>query len=251
MIYIKSKIEIEGMRDAGKLAAELLYETGKRVMAGVSTQELNDFAETFTRSRKAISAPLNYRGFPKSICTSVNHVVCHGIPNKDHILKDGDIVNIDVTPIYRGFHGDTSRTYVVGKVATKVIHLVQDTEKAMWKGIEQIAPKKRISDIGDAIEKFLAPMGYGIVQDFTGHGIGRIFHEDPIIPHYSQRKLCDIMRPGMIFTVEPMVNLGSYKVRIDKKDGWTVTTEDGSLSAQFEHTCLVTENGVEVLTQLD
>ena len=248
MIHIKSKTEIQKMREAGKLAAELLYETGLRVKAGISTQELNDFAESFTKSKKAISAPLNYKGFPKSICTSVNNVVCHGIPSESVILKDGDLINIDVTPIYNNYHGDTSKTFIVGKVSDKVKKLVEDTEKAMWIGISKISPKNRISDIGDAIENFLSPLGYGIVRDFTGHGIGRVFHEAPTVPHYSQRFIRDSMRAGMTFTVEPMVNLGTHKVVINKKDTWTVTTEDGSLSAQFEHTCLVTDNGVEVLT---
>ena len=250
MIHIKSKSEIQKMRDAGKLAAEVLYETGQKVKAGVSTLELNDFAHHYTLQRKAVSAPLNYRGFPKSICTSLNDVVCHGIPCKEDILKNGDILNIDVTVIYNGYHGDTSRMFMIGAITPQAQALVKSTEEAMWVGIRTIAPGQRINDIGDAIEKFLQAQNYGIVRDFTGHGIGQNFHEEPCIPHYSQRNVRDRMRPGMTFTVEPMINVGRYAVDINEKDGWTVKTCDGSLSAQFEHTCLVSENGYEVLTLL-
>lgn len=250
MIYIKSKLEIEKMRDAGKVAAEVLYETGLRVKPGLSTIELNDFAHRYTLSLGAQSAPLHYRGFPKSICTSLNNVVCHGIPSKKDILKEGDILNIDITTIYNDYHGDTSRMFILGAVSSEVQKLIDDTEASMWLGIKQIAPGKRINDIGEAIQNFLNPKGYGIVRDFTGHGIGRNFHEEPSVPHYNQRMVRNRMCSGMTFTVEPMVNSGSYKVRIDPKDGWTVSTEDDSLSAQFEHTCLVTEEGYEVLTNL-
>ena len=250
MIHIKNKLEIQKMRDAGKLAAEVLYETGLRVKPGVSTIELNDFAHRYTLSRGAKSAPLNYRGFPKSICTSLNNVVCHGIPKKEDVLKEGDILNIDITIIYHDYHGDTSRMFTLGPVQPKAQELIDDTEASMWVGIKEIAPGKRINDIGDAIENFLNPRGYGIVRDFTGHGIGRSFHETPSVPHYSQRTIRDRMRPGMTFTVEPMVNSGGYGIYIDPQDGWTVTTQDNSLSAQFEHTCLVTGEGYEVLTAL-
>ncbi len=250
MIHIKSQSEIHKMRDAGKLAAEILYETGQRVKAGISTIELNDFAHRYTLSKGALSAPLNYRGFPKSICTSVNNVICHGIPKKEEVLGEGDIINIDITAIYRGYHGDTSRMFTIGKISQRAEQLIKDTEEAMWVGMRQIRPNGRISDIGDAIEDFLSPKNYGIVRDFTGHGLGKAFHESPAVPHYRQRAVRDRMCPGMTFTVEPMVNLGSYKVKVDEKDGWTVTTLDGSLSAQFEHTCLVVEEGYEVLTDL-
>ena len=248
MIHIKSKAEIQKMRDAGKLAAEVLRETGLRVKPGVSTIELNDFAHNYTLSHGAKSAPLNYQGFPKSICASLNNVVCHGIPKKEDVLKEGDILNIDVTIIYHDYHGDTSRMFVLGIIPPKTQSLIDDTEASMWLGIKEIAPGKRINDIGDSIEKFLGPRGYGVVRDFTGHGIGRKFHENPTVPHFSQRIIRDRMRPGMTFTVEPMVNAGSSQVSIDKKDRWTVRTKDNSLSAQFEHTCLVTEEGYEVLT---
>jgi methionyl aminopeptidase len=248
VIHIKSRLEIERMRDAGKLAAEVLYETGQRVKAGVSTLELNDFAHALTLKRGAESAPLNYRGFPRSICTSINDVVCHGIPSKDEILKEGDILNIDITVKLRGYHGDTSAMFAVGNISENARKLIENTEKAMWVGIEAVKPGNRISDIGEAIDDFLTPKGYGIVRALAGHGIGRKFHEEPLVPHYKNNEVRLTMRPGMTFTVEPMVNEGTYRVIFDERDGWTVRTADGRLSAQFEHTVLVTEDGVEVLT---
>ena len=249
MIHIKNQAEIQKMRDACKLAAEVLNETGARVAAGVNTLELNDFAHKLTLSRGATSAPLNYRGFPKSICTSINEVVCHGIPKKSDVLKDGDIINIDITVILDGFHGDTSRMFVVGDIPASTRQLIEDTERAMFIGIEAISPDGRISDIGNAIDGFLTPKGYGIVRDLAGHGIGRTFHEEPSVPHYRQKVVRDRMRPGMTFTVEPMVNQGTWEVEFDREDGWTVRTRDRKLSAQCEHTCLVTDNGYEILTK--
>lgn len=237
------------MREAGKLAAEVLAETGDRVKAGVSTQELNDFAHQFTLKRGAESAPLNYKGFPRSICTSINNVVCHGIPSKKEVLKEGDIINIDITVILNGYHGDTSRMFTVGNINAEARKLIEDTEKAMWVGIKSIRPDGRISDIGQNIDAFLTPAGYGIVRDLTGHGIGRNFHEEPSVPHYRQNHVRVRMRPGMTFTVEPMVNRGTHEVVFSEEDGWTVTTADGELSAQFEHTCLVTDNGYEIMTE--
>ena len=238
------------MRDAGKLAAEILQETGKLVKAGVSTHELDEFAHQLTKKRGAISAPLNYRGFPKSICTSVNDVVCHGIPRRDEILKDGDIINIDITVIYKDFHGDTSRMFSVAQISTEATNLLEHTQKALQVGIESIKPGGRVCDIGIAIDDYLTPFGYGIVRDLTGHGIGRNFHEEPTVPHYRQNQIRNILKPGMTFTIEPMINQGSWKVLFCKKDGWTVRTADQSLSAQYEHTCLVTDEGYEILTAL-
>lgn len=249
MIHIKNSGEIQKMRAACRLAAEVLNETGARVAAGVNTLELNDFADKLTLSRGAISAPLNYRGFPKSICTSMNNVVCHGIPKKEDVIKDGDIINIDITVILDGFHGDTSRMFVVGDMPEATRQLIADTERSMYVGIEAIQPNGRISDIGEAIDAFLTPRGYGIVRDLAGHGIGRTFHEEPSVPHYRQKAVRDRLRPGMTFTVEPMVNQGTWEVDFDREDGWTVRTRDGKLSAQCEHTCLVTEDGYEILTQ--
>lgn len=251
MVHIKSKSEIEKMRNAGKLAADLLNEVGSRVKAGVSTLELNDFAHKYTIKHGAESAPLNYRGFPKSICTSINNVVCHGIPSAKDVLKDGDILNIDVTVKLNGFHGDTSRMFVVGEIPQKTKQLIEDTRKAMWVGIHAVTPGGRISDIGDAIDQFLTPKGYGIVRDLTGHGIGQQFHEKPIVPHYKSSGERTRIRPGMTFTVEPMVNLGTHRVVFSEEDGWTVTTFDGAMSAQFEHTILVTDEGTEILTRTE
>ncbi len=201
--------------------------------------------------RGATSACLNYKGFPKSICTSVNNVVCHGIPNAAEVLKDGDIINIDVTVILNGFHGDTSRMFTVGEITEEARQLMEDTERSMYIGIGAVQPGSRVSDIGEAIDDFLTPRGYGIVRDLTGHGIGKKFHEQPSIPHYKQKMISNRIKPGMTFTVEPMVNRGDWRVVFDQSDGWTVRTADGSLSAQYEHTILVTDDGVEILTRAD
>lgn len=251
LIHYKSKYEIQKMRDAGKLAAEVLYETGLRVKPGVSTLELNDFAHQYTIKRGAESAPLNYKGFPKSICTSINNVVCHGIPKKDEILKEGDIINIDITVKYKGYHGDTSKTFSVGKISENAKKLIEVTEKAMWIGIQVVKPMNRICDIGAVIEDYVTQFGYSVVRELAGHGIGKSFHEDPIVPHYKNSEVKILMKPGMTFTIEPMINEGTHEVIFDKNDKWTVRTADGKLSAQFEHTILVTENGYEVLTLLD
>ncbi len=248
MVHIKNKAEIEKMRAAGKLAAELLQFIEPFVKPGVSTLELNDLCHEYTIKRGAVSAPLNYKGFPKSICTSVNDVVCHGIPKASDFLKDGDIINIDVTPILNGYHGDTSKTFLVGKVKPEIKKLVVDTEKAMWIGIEQVKPGNRVNDISNAIDEFLTANGYGIVRDLMGHGIGKKFHEDPQIPHFKQTRLLTKLEEGMTFTIEPMVNLGAYNVVVSKSDKWTVRTKDGKWSAQFEHTVLVTNKGYEILT---
>jgi methionyl aminopeptidase len=249
MIAIKTTEEIEKMRRAGKLAAKLLNYIEPFVREGITTLYLNDLCAVYTKMHGAISAPLNYRGFPKSICTSVNNVVCHGIPSVNGILKNGDIVNIDVTVILDGFHGDTSRTFIVGEVENSVADFVRRTEKAMYLGIEAIKPEKYLYEVGKAIEKYAGKFGYSIVRDYTGHGIGRNFHENPQVFHHYTRQNRIRLRKGMIFTVEPMVNMGSsYKVKTSKRDGWTVTTADGSLSAQFEHTILVTADGAEILT---
>lgn len=250
MIYIKNRTEIEKMRKAGKLAASILDFIEPYVRPGISTLELNDLVEEYTKKHGAISAPLKYKGFPKSICTSINEVVCHGIPSKKEIIKDGDIINIDVTPILDGYHGDTSKTFMVGEVSPEIIQLVKDAEAAMWVGIEQVKPGNRIDDIANAIDDFLTPKKYGIVQDLMGHGIGRNFHEDPQVPHFKQSRKLTRMEPGMTFTIEPMVNLGTYQVDFDRSDKWTVRTKDRKMSAQFEHTILVTDSGYEILTRI-
>lgn len=236
------------MRAAGRLAANLLLYIEPFIKPGINTLEINDLCHEYTLKHGAKSAPLNYKGYPKAICTSINQVVCHGIPKKEDVVREGDIINVDVTPILDGYHGDTSKTFIVGEIPPDVRQLVEDTEKAMWIGIEQVKPGNRVNDISNAIDDFLTPKGYGIVRDLMGHGIGRNFHEDPQIPHFRQNRTLAKLEPGMIFTIEPMVNMGTYEVSFSRKDKWTVTTRDNKLSAQFEHTVLVTQTGYEVLT---
>lgn len=251
MINIKSESEIESMRKAGKLAAQVLNLAETLIEEGVSTQKINDICHQYTIDKGAISAPLNYQGFPKSVCTSVNNVVCHGIPSPATILKNGDIINVDITVIVEGFHGDTSRTFMVGDVDPQTQELVKKTQEAMYVGIECVKPNAFFGDIGRHIERFIKPLGYGIVRDLSGHGIGKKFHEDPTVMHHKTRDKGKRMKPGMTFTIEPMINIGSYEVYTDSHDGWTVYTRDSSMSAQFEHTVLVTDSGYEILTQAD
>jgi methionyl aminopeptidase len=246
-ISIKSPAEQEKMRVAGRLAAEVLDMIGDHVKPGVTTEELDRLCyEHITQVQKSIPANVNYRGFPKTICSSVNHVVCHGIPN-DKVLKSGDILNIDVTVIRDGYHGDTSRMYYVGKPALPAQRLAETCWEAMWRGIEQVKPGARLGDIGHAIQSFVEDKNFSVVREYCGHGIGKIYHEDPQVLHYGEPGTGDELRAGMTFTIEPMVNAGKRHVRL-LGDGWTVVTKDHSLSAQWEHTVLVTETGVEVLT---
>jgi methionyl aminopeptidase len=247
-VTIKTPAEQEQMRVAGRLAADVLDMIGAYIVPGVTTEELNARCHQYiVNEQKAIPAPLNYRGFPKSICTSVNHVVCHGIPSPDKRLKQGDIVNVDVTVIKDGWHGDTSRMFAVGKIAPAAQRLIDITREAMWIGIRQIRPGTRLGDLGAAIQGFVEPQHLSIVREYCGHGIGKIFHEDPQVLHYGERGRGFELVPGMTFTVEPMVNAGKRHVRL-LADGWTVITKDHSLSAQWEHTVLVTDTGYEVLT---
>jgi methionyl aminopeptidase len=247
-VTIKSPADQEQMRVAGRLAADVLDMIGQYIVPGVTTEELNARCHDYiVNVQKAIPAPLNYRGFPKSICTSVNHVVCHGIPSADKRLKQGDIINVDVTVIKDGWHGDTSRMYAVGKIAPAAQRLIDITREAMWIGIRQIRPGTRLGDLGAAIQGFVEPQHLSIVREYCGHGIGKIFHEDPQVLHYGERGRGFELVPGMTFTVEPMVNAGKRHVRL-LPDGWTVITKDHSLSAQWEHTVLVTDTGYEVLT---
>ncbi len=246
-IVILSQREIEKMRKAGRLAAELLHHLEAMVKPGVSTLELNDEAERWTQAHGAKSAPLGYKGYPKSICTSVNEVVCHGIPNAKQVLKDGDIINIDVTLIVDGYHGDTSKTFFVGTPSPLAKKLVEVTEECRRRGIAEVKPGARIGDIGAAIQEYAESEGFSVVREFVGHGISNIFHTAPDIPHYGTRGKGRVLRPGMVFTIEPMINEGTWEVEI-LKDGWTALTRDRKLSAQFEHTIAVTEDGVEILT---
>jgi methionyl aminopeptidase len=246
-VTIKTAEEQDKMRIAGRLASEVLDMIADYVKPGVSTEELNRICHRFiTEDQDAIPAPLNYRGFPKSICTSVNHVVCHGIPG-EKTLKTGDAVNIDITVIKDGFHGDTSRMFFVGKPKIQAQRLSQVAYDGMWLGIEELAPGKHLGDVGAAIQAHVEKHHYSVVREFCGHGIGRIFHEDPQVLHYGDKGAGMELKEGMTLTVEPMVNAGGPEVNI-LKDRWTVVTKDHSLSAQWEHTILITDSGSEVLT---
>jgi methionyl aminopeptidase len=253
-IILMSSREIEKMRQAGQMAALLLQHLEPMVQPGTTTLELNDAAESWTKAKGAKSAPLGYPSgsdnpFPKSICTSVNEVVCHGIPNAKQILKSGDIINIDVTPLVEGYHGDTSRTFIVGEPSPLARKLVEVTEECLWRGIRAVKPGGRVGDIGAAIQEYAEAQGFSVVRDFVGHGVGRIFHAAPQIPHYGTRGKGKKFRPGMVFTIEPMINEGSWEVEV-LADQWTAVTKDRKLSAQFEHTIVVTADGVDVLTLL-
>ncbi|MCP4408962.1 MAG: type I methionyl aminopeptidase [Gammaproteobacteria bacterium] len=247
-IIIKSPQEIESMRIAGRLASEVLLMIGEHVTAGVTTNELDNICHDYIiNTQKAIPAPLNYRGFPKSICTSTNHQVCHGIPGHRR-LKNGDILNIDITVIKDGFHGDSSMMFCVGKPSVKAKRLIDTTYQAMKIGIDMVQPGVRLGDLGHAIQRFSERHHYTVVREYCGHGIGRIFHEDPQVLHYGTPGMGMALVPGMTFTIEPMVNAGKRHVKL-LPDQWTVVTKDHSLSAQWEHTVLVTEHGHEVLTR--
>jgi methionyl aminopeptidase len=247
MISIKSTREIELMRATCKLARETMEFIAPYVVPGVSTEELNTLCHDYIVKNGAYPSPLNYHGFPKSICTSINDVICHGIPNKETILKDGDILNIDITTYLNKFHGDTNKTFLVGKVDPKVEKLVEVTYQCMMAGIHEVKPGGHIGDIGAAIMEIAHSNGYSVVEDYCGHGIGREFHEAPQVVHVGKRGTGPMMKAGMTFTIEPMINLGSKDCKV-LKDGWTVLTRDKKWSAQFEHTILVTETGFEILT---
>ncbi len=246
-VTIKTPEEQDKMRVAGRLAADVLDMIGEHVQPGVTTEELDQICHKFiTETQDAIPAPLNYRGFPKSICTSVNHVVCHGIPG-ERKLKSGDAVNIDITVIKDGFHGDTSRMFFAGKPTIQADRLAKVAFESMWLGIKELAPGKHLGDIGEAIQKCVEKNRFSVVREYCGHGIGRVFHEDPQVLHYGRAGTGLEIQAGMTMTVEPMVNLGKRHVRL-LPDGWTVVTKDHKLSAQWEHTVLITESGFEVLT---
>ncbi|MBN2144710.1 MAG: methionyl aminopeptidase [Candidatus Aureabacteria bacterium] len=248
--WIQTPEEIEGVKKAACFNALLMDHIRSHVRAGISTEKLDDLIRIFTQDHGHIPACLNYKGgYPKSSCISVNEVVCHGIPKNDVILKEGDIVNIDITSIVNGFHGDQSETFLIGKVADHAKKLVIEAANAMIEGIGCVAPGVSFSKIGEVIEDYVERFGYSTVKDYTGHGIGKAFHEDPPIYHFRNTESSRyLMAPGMIFTVEPMVNEGTWKVELDRQDRWTVRTLDRKLSAQFEHTVLVTQNGFEILT---
>ena len=244
---VKSPDVVERMRVAGRIARDVLRETGAAVAVGVTTDELDRVAHAAHLARGVYPSPLRYRGFPKSVCTSVNEVICHGIPD-DRALLDGDIVNVDVTIYLDGVHGDTNATFCVGRVDAESRRLVRVTEECLERGIEAVKPGAPVSDIGRAIETHAHAAGFFVVRAFVGHGIGEVFHGPPQVPHYYERAAATRLEPGMTFTIEPMITMGSIQPVI-WSDGWTATTSDGSRTAQFEHMVLVTDTGVDVLTR--
>lgn len=247
MIHIKSSREIELMRSTAKLAASTLEMIESHIKPGVSTEELNKICHEYIEKNGAYPSPLNYNGFPKSICTSPNEVICHGIPSEKVVLKDGDILNIDVTTYLNKFHGDTNKTFYVGNVAPEIKKLVDITYQCMREGIKTVKPGGRIGDIGAIIQEVAHDNGFSVVEEYCGHGIGREFHEEPQVVHVGKRGTGPEMKPGMTFTIEPMINIGDRHCEL-LADGWTVVTKDKKWSAQFEHTILVTEDGHDILT---
>ncbi|MBW2004660.1 MAG: type I methionyl aminopeptidase [Deltaproteobacteria bacterium] len=248
-IRLKEKRDIIGMQKAGRLAVDLLNHVEEHIKPGITTNYINSLVEEFTKKNNAISAPLHYNGFPKSVCTSINDVICHGIPD-DTVLDDGDIVNVDVTPILGGYYADTNKTFFVGSPGKDAKKIVSVARECLQLGIFQVKPKNRIGDIGYAIQRYAEGQGCSVVREYVGHGVGFEFHEPPQIPHFGRKGQGIPFVPGMVFTVEPMINLGKQNLHV-LSDNWTVITDDGSLSAQFEQTILVTNNGFEILTPFD
>ena len=245
---IKTPEQIEGIRKAGVLNTNVLDYVAENIREGMSTEEINTLVHTFTVEHGGIPAPLNYEGFPKSVCTSINEVVCHGIPNEDEILEEGDIINVDCTTILDGYYADASRMFVIGKTTPEKQKLVDVAKKCMDIGAEVCKPYSFVGDIGNAIQHHAHKNGFTVVRDLCGHGVGLEFHEEPDIVHYGKKGTGMLLVPGMVFTIEPMVNMGDWEVFIDEDDGWTVVTEDELPSAQWEHTYVMTENGLEILT---
>lgn len=247
-ILIKTSEQIEGIRRSSELAAKTLAFAGTLVKEGINTAKIDSEIDAFIRDHKAIPAPLNYNGFPKSSCISLNEIVCHGIPSKKTILKPGDILNIDITTILDGYFGDCSHMYWIDPIAIEAQKLIDTTKTCLDIGIEQVKPGNYFGNIGYEIGNFAKSKGYGVVYEFCGHGVGIRFHEPPEIQHIAEKDSGEIMQPGMVFTIEPMINQGKSRTKIDRRDGWTARTIDGKLSAQFEHTILVTSEGYEILT---
>ncbi len=247
-VNIASPTDIEGMRIVGRMAAETLVLVGEKLRAGMTTEDIDRLVVEDTLRRGAKCAPLNYHGFPKSVCTSVNEVVCHGIPTPKQILRDGDIINVDVTTIFNGYYGDTSATFYIGKPSPEARRVTEVSRKCLDLGIAEVKEGARLGDIAGAITEYAESNGCSVVRAFVGHGIGKKFHDEPKVSHYGKRGTGMRLRAGMIFTIEPMINVGDYQVDI-LDDDWTAITRDGSLSAQFEHTILVTKDGCEILTK--
>lgn len=243
---IKSEKEIEGIRKSGKLTKRILDMVAERIKPGITTNEINQWVHEYTIQNGGYPAPLNYQGYPKSVCTSINNVVCHGIP-EDRELLEGDIINVDVTTILEGYYSDASRMFTIGKVSKEAEALINITRECLNLGIQEVKAYRSLNVIGNVIERYANNHGFSVVRDYCGHGIGTEFHEEPQVDHYIRRDKGLIMLPGMVFTIEPMLNVGRYRCRT-LSDGWTVVTADGSLSAQWEHTIVVRENGYEILT---
>ena len=245
-ILIKSPKQIEGIRKSSRLTSEILDLLEKRIRPGITTEQINTWVHEYTVAHGAVPAPLNYRGYPKSVCTSLNDVICHGIPGPRK-LRDGDILNVDVTSILDGYYGDSSRMFLIGDVSAEARRLVRVTRECLYLAIDQVKPGNHLGDLGHAIQQYAESYGYGVVRAFVGHGVGVNFHEPPDVRHYGRPGQGVELRPHMTFTIEPMINGGDHRIRM-LDDGWTALTTDGELSAQWEHTLLVTETGVEILT---
>lgn len=246
---ILSPEQIQGIRDSAKVSIAIMDALDDFVKEGITTEEIDELVYKMTTEAGGICAPYKYGDFPKHCCTSINNVVCHGIPSKNAVLKDGDIINVDVTTILNGYYSDMSRMYMIGNVSDEAKKLVEVTRECMFAGIDAVKPYRPIGDIGNVINDIADKNGYGVVRALCGHGVGLKFHEDPIVNHFRTDRKTMVMVPGMVFTVEPMINAGTWDCNVSKTDGWTVTTADGSLSAQWEHTVLVTEDGYEILTK--
>ena len=245
-IVIKTEEQIEGIRRSSQLTCDILDMLEERIVPGITTEDINRWVHEYTLAHGATPAPLNYRGFPKSVCTTLNDEVCHGIPDGT-VLQEGDILNVDVTSILDGYYGDSSRMFLIGQVSEEARRLVEVTQECLTLGIEQVKPGHTLGDIGHAIQQHAERYGYSVVRDYIGHGTGLWFHEPPDVRHFGKPGTGETLVPDMVFTIEPMINAGRYQVKV-LEDGWTVVTADGSLSAQWEHTVRVTEDGVEVLT---
>lgn len=248
-IKLKDEKDIAGIKKAGRLAIETLDLVENHIKAGITTNYINSLVEEFTNKNDAVSAPLNYNGFPKSVCTSINNVICHGIPDET-VLKDGDIVNVDVTPILEGYYADTNKTFFVGSPDKDTEKIVSVARECLNRGILMVRPGNKIGDIGHAIQRYAEGRGCSVVREYIGHGVGFDFHEPPQVPHFGHRGQGITLVPGMVFTIEPMINLGKNNLHV-LSDNWTVVTDDGSLSAQFEQTMVVTDEGFEILTPFD
>ncbi|SMC21349.1 methionine aminopeptidase, type I [Clostridium acidisoli DSM 12555] len=246
---IKNKEQINCIRESAKINNAVLDHVAENIKEGMSTEEIDKLVYDYTISRGAIPAPLNFEGFPKSVCTSINEEICHGIPSKDIILKSGDIVNVDVSTIFNGYYSDASRMFMIGDVSNKAKKLVEVSKECLIKGVEAVKPWGFLGDIGAAVQEHAEKNGYSVVRDFGGHGVGIQFHEEPFVPHVGNKGEGVVLAPGMIFTIEPMINEGSPELFVDEENDWTAITEDGLLSSQWEYTILVTEDGIEILAK--